>query len=85
MSNQSRDVETREPHCLISRSITRRGRNGLPESHREIECCKERHAEWFALHGWRVLIRDSDMPVDPHDIDPAQSNPRRDNADDGGD
>ena len=23
--------------------------------------------------GWHVLVRDSDMPTGPHDVDPAQS------------
>ena len=27
--------------------------------------------------GWHVLVRDSEMPNGAHDIDPAQSNPKR--------
>jgi hypothetical protein len=64
-----------EPHCILGRIVTRRGKTGLPESHREVECCQERHAEWFVKHGgWEVLIRDSDMA---NDIEPSQSNPHR--------
>jgi hypothetical protein len=74
--------ERREPHCILGRIVTRRGRTGLPESHREVECCQERHAEWFMAHGgWEVLIRDSEMPMSPHElIDPAQSNPQREDS-----
>jgi hypothetical protein len=70
--------EPRELHCILGRIVIRRGRNGLPESHREVECCKERHAEWFVKNGgWEVLIRESEMPIGPHDIEPAQRNENR--------
>jgi hypothetical protein len=63
--NPSDDPMDREPrdHCIIGRIVTRRGPTGLPESHREIDVCQERHAQWFADNGgWEVLIRDSDVP-----------------------
>lgn len=69
-----------EPHCILGRIVTRRGRTGLPESRRETECCQERHAEWFMKHGgWEILISDTDMPIAPvvEPAEPAQSGPNR--------
>ncbi len=60
--DESMDQEPRD-HCIIWRNVTRAGLKGMPESHREIDVCQERHAEWFAQNGgWEVLIRDSEIP-----------------------
>jgi hypothetical protein len=68
--------KSREPHSIIYRYVTRAGRTGAPESHRENLVCQERHLTKFINDGWKVLIRESEIdPLDP--IEPAQSNPRR--------
>jgi hypothetical protein len=66
----------REPHSIIYRIVKRPGPGGLPENHRVIECCQERHEWKFVNDGYTVAWRDSEiMPPEP--IEPAQSNPRR--------
>jgi hypothetical protein len=64
------------PHCIVGRIVTRRGRNGLPECHRETDACQERHAPKWIKDGWEVLIRDSEMPLKP-ECEPSQSGPLR--------
>ena len=69
-----------EQHAVIFRMLAKRGRSGLPIEEPEMNACRERHLSWFLAHGWTVVIRDSEMP--PQTIDPAQSNPKRDDTED---
>jgi hypothetical protein len=67
-------------HSIIYRYITRPGPSGAPESHREIDCCQERHEWKFIKDGWAVYVRDSEVlggVEDVNPVEPAQSNPNR--------
>jgi hypothetical protein len=55
----------REPHSIIYRYVTRAGRNGLPESHRDVVIVQERHEWKFVQDGWTVFVRDSEVMTAP--------------------
>lgn len=69
MSNQSKAPGRHDvPWCVIAYST---------EYHIHTMRLPESLAELAIKKGWRVLIRDSEMPVGPHDIEPEQRNANR--------
>jgi hypothetical protein len=66
--------------CVMTRMVTKLGRNGRPATFLHTMSCRERSAPWFAkTYGYEVLIRDSDLaPLETPEPPPnVQSNPVR--------
>lgn len=70
--------EPREPWCIMARVETYLAASGDLVSFVHTIRCREQTSPWWAqTFGYQMVVRDSEIP-DPPEIEPSQSNPRRD-------